>query len=124
MSHKIKKSYGTMFYVSDMKISIQWYKTKLGLSPSYESPDWTQFELPNSHSICLHAMEAGAAKKPENDGILIIEVEGLDSLLDSFRKSDVRIVSDKREVHPGAFSADISDAEGNPLSFYENTAAR
>jgi extradiol dioxygenase family protein len=75
---KIKGTYGTMYYVKDMKKETAFFKEKLGLKPGYESADWTEFPL-NGHSLCLHPVE-GKKDVPAN-GSLIIHVDGLKELV-------------------------------------------
>ena len=112
---KVKGAYGTMYYVKDMKKAIAFYKETLGLKPGFESPDWTEFPLAG-HSLCLHPI--GELKNVPVNGTLIIHVEGLKELVSSLKAKGVKI-GEPHEVHPGAWSAEFVDAEGNHLSYYE-----
>lgn len=112
---KIKGTYGTMYYVKDMAKAVEFYKSKLGLKPSYESADWTEFPL-EGHALCLHPM--GEKKDIPSNGCLIMHVDGIKDLVADLKTQGVK-VGEPHEVHPGSWSAEFTDAAGNWLSFYE-----
>lgn len=109
-------TYGTMYYVKDMKKAVALFRDTLGYKPSYESNEWTEFPI-NGHSICLH-LSGGAEDQAKGAGILIINVSDIRGVLADLQKKDVK-VSELHEVHPGAFSFNVKDADGNVFSFYE-----
>lgn len=117
MNYSILEPYGTMYYVKDMKKAVTFWREHLGLSPSLETPDWTEFSL-GSSSLCLHLLSE-ADRQVQPNGILIIRTKGLRNLIAKLKHEHVRIAQDVKEVHPGAFAADIFDPDGNEISFYE-----
>lgn len=115
-------TYGTMYYVTDMKKAVAFYRDAVGMKPGYESEYWTEFKMDGGHSLCLHWLEPGQkAKSP--GGILIIRVKGIRETVNALRGKNIEFLGDIHEVHPGAYSADFRDSEGNIVSLYEDTSA-
>jgi catechol 2,3-dioxygenase-like lactoylglutathione lyase family enzyme len=113
-SGKILGTYGTMYYVKDMKKSVEWFSSRLGLKPDHESKDWTEFHL-GGHALCLHL----AKKDPyPANGSLILHVGDIKGIVASLKKAGAT-VEEPHEVHPGAWAADVRDPDGNVLSVYE-----
>lgn len=111
-------TYGTMYYVDDMAKAVSFYKEALGVSPTMESPEWTEFNF-GGHALCLHLKRAGDPNTEKN-GILIIKAKGLKNLYASMKQKGVEFTHEPREVHPGAIATDFSDPSGNLVSLYEN----
>lgn len=109
-----KSTYGTMYYVDNMKSAVEFYKQKLGVEPTHESPDWTEFSL-DGHSICLHAKRPG--EKYRENGILIMNFDGTKSLYEKMGREGVK-VHGLHEVHPGHWSFHVTDNSGNELSVF------
>ncbi|MBI1860687.1 MAG: VOC family protein [Deltaproteobacteria bacterium] len=122
MKEVMTGAYGTMYYVRDMKKSCDYYKMTFGLSPRFESPEWTEFNV-GGHGLCLHAM-APDFKSTSEVGVLICQVTGIRPLVESLTQQGVEFMGPVREVHPGAFSVDFKDPSGNVLSLYEDTNRR
>lgn len=108
-------TYGTMYYVKDMGKAIQYYADQLGLKPAFESDDWAEFSV-NGHSLCLHKGDG-----PTGAGVLILKVNQLEKLVGQMKSRGVEFVAPIKEVHPGAYSAEFKDPDGNVISLYENT---
>ena len=113
---KVKGTYGTMYYVKDMAAAVRLYTEKLGLKPAYESPEWTEFPV-GGHSLCLHSTKG--AKAITTNGVLILHVDGIVALIERLKAQGVKVLSEPAEVHPGAWGAQIADADGSAVSFYE-----
>ena len=114
----IKGTYGTMYFAKDVLKTAKFFKEKLGLKPGYESADWTEFAV-GGQSLCLHP----AGDKPHaKNGTMILHVDGIRALVGDLKTKGVK-VSEIREVHPGAFSADFTDLDGNVVSLYEGHKA-
>lgn len=110
-----KSTYGTMYYVDDMAKAVQFYKSKFGLTPTHESPDWTEFAL-GGHNICLHAKRAG--EQYRENGVLILNANGgVKGLYDKMGKDGLKVAG-LHEVHPGAWSFHAYDISGNEFSVY------
>ena len=116
MSSLFTGTYGTMYYVTDMKKSVEYYKTIFGLTPGYESPDWTEFDV-NGHRICLHIARDG--QKIEN-GILVNKVKGIQNLVTDLKAKGVEFEGELREIHPGAYCVAFRDPSGNRVDLYED----
>ena len=116
LSKNIKGTYGTMYYVTDMKKTVQYYKEVFNLTPEYESAGWTEFKM-GDHRLCLHS--AGENHTPTGKGILITEVTGLDTMVAELKKRGVEFVSDVQSVCDGGYAADYRDPSGNTLSLFE-----
>ncbi len=111
----IKNTYGTMYYVNDMKEAVSFYTKTLGVKPSHESPDCTEFSL-GEHHLCLHAKNSGQDDFPEN-GILIMNYDGVKSLHDSMKRDGYNVFG-LHQIHPAAWSFHLKDTSGNETSFY------
>ena len=105
-----------MYYVHDMKKSVQYYQEMLNLTPEEESSQWTTFNL-NGHRICLHATEANV--EINGHGVLIASVTNLEEMTAEMKKRGVEIVKDIHQVCENGFAVDIKDPSGNLLSFFE-----
>jgi hypothetical protein len=110
----MKSTYGTMYYVDDMRKSIGYFKKLLKLKPSYQSREWTEFQI-GDHRLCLHAKERGG--KYTHNGILIMSAKGVKSLFDKLKKRKLKVYG-LHEVHPAAWTFTLKDISGNELSFY------
>lgn len=109
-------AYGSLYYVTDMAKSVQYYKDMFNLTPTMESPEWTEFSL-NGHTLCLHGLEPG--KKSDGKAILITKVKGLDNVVAELKKRGVEFEGDIKQVCDGGFSADFRDPSGNLISLFE-----
>jgi len=109
-------TYGTLYYVNDMKKSVRYYKDCFNLNPEEESEAWTTFNL-NGHRLCLHACEEG--QKVDGNGILITNVKNLEKVVSSLKSHGVEFVKEISQVCEGGFAADFKDPSGNVISLFE-----
>ena len=109
-------TYGTMYYVTDMKKSVQYYKEIFNLTPESESSDWTTFAL-NGHRICLHSSAEG--QQTNGHGILITSVANLEGMVVELKKRGVEFVKEVTKVCEGGYAADFKDPSGNVISLFE-----
>lgn len=109
-----KSTYGTMYYVDNMKNAVDFYKHKLGAQPTYESDSWTEFDI-GGHRICLHAKQP--SEKYRDNGILIMNFEGVKGLYEKMGKEGLKVFG-LHEVHPGHWSFHVNDNTGNELSVF------
>ncbi len=107
-------TYGTMYYVDDMRKSTAYFKKLLGVKPAYASAEWTEFPL-GAHRLCLHAKEGRGKYRP--NGILIVSAKGTKALFEKLKRGK-HDVSGLHEVHPGHWTFTLADPSGNELSFY------
>ena len=110
----MKSTYGTMYYVRDMKKSVAELRKVFGSKPVFQNSEWTEFSI-GGHRLCLHAKQRGGAYRA--NGVLIVNAKGVKKLYDAFRRRKFR-VSGLHEVHPGAWTFNFNDSSGNDLSFY------
>jgi catechol 2,3-dioxygenase-like lactoylglutathione lyase family enzyme len=118
LAKNAKGTYGTMYFVRDMKKAVDWYKNVLGLHPSMESEGWTEIPIQN-HSICLHPYDA--SKKDLAAGYVIINVSNIKNVAAELKKQGVRI-DEIKEVCPGNYSVNLYDPDGNVVSLYQEQA--
>jgi catechol 2,3-dioxygenase-like lactoylglutathione lyase family enzyme len=125
MSEKVpfEGTYGTMYYVRDMKKSVSYFKELFGAEPLFESPEWTEFGF-NGHSLCLHLANSEDTLKMGKGGILITKVKGVHAQVERLKAKGVEFLGDVHEVYPGAYSANFTDPDGNLYSLYEDTTPR
>lgn len=110
----MKSTYGTMYYVDDMKKSVEFYKKTIGATATYESDAWTEFNL-SGHNLCLHSKRAG--EKYDTNGVMIINAEGIQTLFNQMKNDGLNVFG-LHEVHPGAWTFHMKDLSSNELSFY------
>lgn len=114
----LKATYGTMYFVKDMKKSVEWYRA-LGLVPSFESAEWSEFPVHGGTSICLHSIDP--QRKDKTSGFMILRVNNIRDVVADLQKKGVRVDAIK-EVCPGAHAADIYDLDGNVIGLYDGPA--
>ena len=115
MAHR---TYGTMYYVRDMAKAAAWVRETLGLAARYESPEWTEFDVGGA-ALCLHHTDDAA--QLGRGGMLIVHVAQIRDLVARLKTRGFA-VTELKEVHPGAWCADLRDPDGNVLSLYDNGA--
>ncbi len=116
ISQQFDGAYGSLYYVADMAKSVSYYKDMFNLTPTMESPEWTEFNL-NGHTLCLHGVREGT--KIDGKAILITKVKGLDSVVAELKKRGVEFKGDIHQVCEGGFAADFVDPSGNTISLFE-----
>lgn len=109
-----KSTYGTMYYVDAMKTAVEFYKSKLGVTPSYESDEWTEFDI-GGHRICLHNKRPG--EKYRENGVLIFDFEGIKGLYEKMKNEGIKVFG-LHEVHPGHWTFHVNDNSNNELSIF------
>lgn len=109
----MKTTYGTMYYVANMNTAVSFYKA-LGLTPSYESADWTEFNI-GGHNLCLHVKRAGESYR--ENGILILNQDGIQGLFEKMKNDGLQVFG-LHQIHPEAWSFNLKDQDSNETSFY------
>lgn len=117
LSKQLRGTYGTIYYVKNMAESISWMKEKLGFLPSFESPQWTEYDC-GGHNLCLHIRTE--KDKIDSSGLLILRVKDIWGVVEDLKNRGVKIEREPYEVHPGAHSADFKDLDGNIISLYQS----
>lgn len=110
----VKGIYGTMYYVTNMKQAVEFYRKKLGLSPTSESPEWTEFDM-GGHKLCLHATRP--EESPPLNGVLIFSADDVKKKFEKL-KTDGLNVFGLHEIYEGAWTFHMRDHDGNEHSFY------
>lgn len=110
----IQNTYGTMYFVDDMKTAVNELRQSLGIEPSHESADWTEFNL-GGHNLCLHIK--GDDEHHTQNGVLIFN---LNEVKGSFKKmqDEGHNVFGLKEIHPGGWTFHLKDSSHNEYSFY------
>jgi len=119
LSKYLNKSYGTMYFVKDMKKAVTFYRDVLGLKPTFESDDWTEFDF-KGHVLCLH--NADPKIQSGTNGILILDVNDIHELVTHMKMSGVEFAEGIKQVSECGVAADFRDPDGNLVSLYEHTA--
>ena len=115
LNKHVTGSYGTMYYVRNMKKAVTLYKKKLGLSPATESPFWTEFNVKGSR-LCLHIADKKMKKLP--GGIMIINVKGMTKLVAALKKAGVKFNGNPHPVQGKDYTIDYYDSDKNLVSLY------
>ena len=108
------ETYGTMYYVDDMKSAVAHYK-KLGFTPSeHSNDDWTEF-IVGGHALCLHAKDANETYKA--GGIVIFKADGIKALHEKLTGDKIKATKPK-DVYQNTWTFHVEDPSGNAISFY------
>lgn len=123
-----KGTYGTMYYVKDMKKSVAFYRDVVGLKPEFEDDGWTQFNI-NGHALCLHATGQDvkivplADKKTATNGILILEVDNIHKVVGALKEKRVEFIGGGvNDMGECGLCADFKDLDGNLIGIYQKPA--
>lgn len=108
-------SYGTMYYVRNMKKSVAMYAKKFGLKATFSSEFWTEFDVKGT-KICLHLADKSMKKFP--GGVMILNVKGMTALIAKLKKSGVKFSSKPHNVHGDDFTVDFYDLDKNLVNLY------
>src|SRR4051812_35332268 len=106
------ETYGTMYYVEDMKEAVAFYK-KLGFQPKMEHEEWTEFQF-GGHALCLHASDGDDVI---DGGVLIFKTDGVKALHQKFKGDKIK-VTEPKEVYENTWSFMVEDPTGNKVNFY------
>lgn len=112
----IKGTYGTMYYVRDMKKSIAFYRDTIGLKPRFEDEHWTEFELAG-HALCLHPI--GEKKVVPGNTMLIIEVGDIHAEIARLKESRVEFSKGIDDLGEHGLCTEFRDLDGNMISLYQ-----
>ena len=112
----LKGTYGTMYYVRDMKKAVKFYKENVGLEAGMESEHWTEFKTENGKMLCLHLADSQMKSLP--GGIMILQVTGLKDLVQKLRANNVELTGEPHCVHEHDYTTDFVDGDGNLVSLY------
>ncbi|HVR83243.1 MAG TPA: VOC family protein [Planctomycetota bacterium] len=110
----MKSTYGTMYYVDDMRKSVEYFKKVLGVKPRFQSPEWTEIPI-GTHALCLHVKKRGGTYRP--NGVLIVNAKGVKALFSRLKRGKHDVFG-LQEIHPKAWSFTLRDSSGNELSVY------
>ena len=108
-------SYGTIYYVKDMKKACAVYSKKFGMKATYESDFWTEFDIKGT-KMCLHLADAKMKKLP--GGVMILNVVGMTKLVASLKKKGMKFIGKPHAVHGDDFTVDFYDLDKNIVSLY------
>jgi predicted enzyme related to lactoylglutathione lyase len=110
----MKSTYGTMYYVDNMAESVSFYKRSLGLTPTFESVDWTEFSV-GGHNLCLHTKRPG--ENYRENGVLIFNAQNVKELFEKMKNDGLKVFG-LRQIHAEAWSFHMHDQHNNEISFY------
>lgn len=108
-------SYGTIYYVRNMKKSCAMYAKKFGLKAGYESEFWTEFDVKGG-KICLHLAEKSMKKLP--GGVMILNVKGMTALIAKLKKAGIKMNGKPHKVHGTDYTVDFYDLDKNLVNLY------
>ncbi len=108
-------SYGTIYYVKNMKKAVEFYTKKLGVKPTTTDDYWSEFDLKGAR-LCLHLADKKMKKLP--GGVMILSVKKLTALVAALKKSGVKFLGKPHQVHGDFYTVDYYDADKNLVSLY------
>lgn len=118
----MRVSYAIVF-VSDMKVSVSFYRGVLGLPLRFESPGWTEFATDGA-TLALHPSEASPSEKENPQQVPPgrcrpgLSVPNLDEFHARMVERNVPCVQEPTETF-GARMAQYLDPDGLPISVSE-----
>lgn len=109
-------TYGTMYYVRDMKKAVAYYRDAVGLELGMESDYWAEFKAENGKNLCLHLAEPSMKDLP--GGVIILNVTKMNDLVKKLRAQGVEVTGEPKHVHADDYTVDFVDPDGNCVSYY------
>lgn len=104
-------------FVTDMRRSVDFYKTVLRSQPVYQSDDWSEFRVGQA-TLGLHRWGGGAA--PASTGVkLFLEVDDLDAEKCRLEAAGVRLRGEIEELPNGGRLLDFEDPDGHVLQLWQ-----
>lgn len=119
MSIPFQGTYGTMYYVRDVIKTVEYYRQRLGIEPSIAGDTWAEFDFAG-HALCFHRIQGD--QKPIAGGVLILKVRGIREVVAVLKEKGTEFIGELQEIHPGAYSIDFIDPDGNWVSLYEHVS--
>jgi lactoylglutathione lyase len=117
-----------IIFVSNMKISVSFYKFVIGLSLKFETPEWSEFETEGA-TVALHksneARKSDEDNNPEPPGSCRpgFSVPNLDAFHKRMIENNVKCKQEPKEVF-GARVAQYIDPDGLSISVSEDKRGR
>ncbi len=99
----------TILYVPDMAQAVAFYRDKLGLTPTYESDDWTAFDA-GGHTLALHASEAQG--QTQRAGLFFV-VDDVDAAYERLKQKGVEFLTEPQDQPFGFRTVECKDPFGN-----------
>jgi predicted enzyme related to lactoylglutathione lyase len=112
-----KGTYGTMYYVRNMKKSVAFYTEAVGLTPAFADENWAEFHF-GGHALCLHTM-GDKTVSHGGSGTLILEVTNLEKVMGNLKEKKVEFVGEVTDTGCG-LCAEFKDLDGNLVSLYQS----
>ena len=112
-----------IIFVSNMKMSIGFYKNILGMKLKFETPEWTEFEVEGA-TIALHKSDIKNSNAPDSDKAVAgrcrpgLSVFNLDEFHKRMIDNNVTCFQEPKEVF-GDRIAQYLDPDGLPISVSE-----
>ena len=108
-------------FVSDMARSVAFYRDTLGLPLRFESPEWTEFEMPGN-TLALHLADGPATSSqsmaPAGQCQLGFSTEDIDAFHQDMLAKGVTCLQPPEEEDFGTL-AEYADPDGLPFSVLE-----
>ena len=122
----VKGLWGVRYQVKDVKRSVDFYTTQLGLKLDHQNlPAFAQVSVGNLKLILSgpgasgsRAMPDGRRQEPGGWNRIILQVDDLPARIESLKKGGLHF-RNEMESGPGGKQIQIEDPDGNPIELFE-----
>lgn len=105
-------------FVSDMRRSVEFYRTLLRAEPAYESEHWTEFRIGDAR-LGLHKWTSDGSVPACTGARVFFEVDDLDAERGRLEKAGIRLRGEIVELEGAGRDLEFEDPDGHVLELWE-----
>jgi catechol 2,3-dioxygenase-like lactoylglutathione lyase family enzyme len=107
----------TMFTVSDMTKSVEYYSNALGFAVTFQYGNPIFYTCLCRDEVALHLLSAQESKRLPGNGAVCVFVHDVDSLHTELTARGAKVVKPPQDYDYGMRDFDVLDPDGNQLTF-------
>ena len=107
----------TVFVVSDIASSIEYYRSALGFKVTFQYGNPTFYACLCRDDVALHLLAAHETKQLPGNGGICVFVKDVDSVHAEFTARGAKVVKPPQDYGYGMRDFDVIDLDGNRLTF-------
>ena len=107
----------TVFVVSDIASSIEYYRSALGFKVTFHYGEPTLYACLCRDEVALHLLAAHETKQLPGNGGMCVFVKDVDSVHAEFAARGAKVMKPPKDYDYGMRDFDVIDLDGNRLTF-------